>query len=173
VDTWFAPLLWPAVGFSVAIVALLIFKPEIRALIPRVRDAKLPGGGIVSFSSTPDLVIDAEQVKARPYNLFWAGHDIGVLISLLEANGSQEQIRLVSQQVINHLRELDLKVNLYRGSQRTTQYIVETAHSRAIIIFNRISYQEHTEDFRAEALSMAHELRLSLGQYLEMLQKAA
>jgi hypothetical protein len=171
--TWLASVNWPIAGVTIVIMVLLLFKSEVKSLLPRLSTATLPGGSAISFgpSSEPTKSNDEKEDARRSFHLFWLGHDLGVLVSLLEAAGSLERMRLVSQQVINHLEELKLPATVVSGGMEFTQLRRDTVYNRAIMIYDRLNDTEALEvNAAARTLELARDLRLRLGEFFRDVQ---
>jgi len=112
-------LAWPIM----ALMVFLFLRSEIRSLLKRLQNAKLPGGTEASFTygtalvdkSSTTLTQDKDQFKnvrakwENSGNLFWASHDLMWTIDVALRGGPKEHLIHGLRQFLHHVRCLEFK----------------------------------------------------------------
>ena len=103
------------------------------------------------------------------YHTYWLGFDISQLQTALESKTELDVARNAASQIVTHLSELSIPINLYRGEQKYTQYISESPRQRAQQILTALRNTKSDEFPTAAPQLLAHlvELRQRVGAYFE------
>ena len=112
-------LKWPIVVLIVLLVLIVVCRKEIRNLLGRIKQAKLPWGGVsfeddqgksshdIAASSEVETLSVNERIKwNNSGNLFWLAHDLMWTINALSLNAPRDAISHGLKQSLHHIREL-------------------------------------------------------------------
>jgi hypothetical protein len=162
-------LAWPIMVFSI----FLFLRSEIRALLKRLQNARLPGGTEATFTygeaSVDRLSKSPAQVKdqlskvrvkwERTGNLFWASHDLMWTRDIALRGGPKDKIVHGLRQFLRHVRALEFINSSIEARLYELLTEVEKSDEQDWTVTKRDLFAKDLEHFKWEigAFAIAHQ----------------